>query len=120
MAQENPDTLKKYSATRITNPVKIDGKLDESLWSNVSSITDFVMARPIEGGTPTEKTEVKIVYDNTALYVGAVLYDSQPDSILRELGLRDAIDPANPNGFSDINADNIRIVFDTYNTRQDA
>ncbi|HNR19422.1 MAG TPA: DUF5916 domain-containing protein [Bacteroidia bacterium] len=120
IAQVTSDSLKKHSASRTSHSVKIDGRLDEDAWKDIPTITDFVMSRPIEGGTPTEKTEVKIVYDNTALYVGAMLYDSQPDSILRELGLRDAIDPANPNGFSDINADNFRIVFDTYNTRQDA
>lgn len=118
--EETSDTLKKYSATRISVPVKIDGKLDEDAWKNIQPISDFVMARPIEGGTPTEKTEVKILYDNTAIYIGAMMYDSQPDSILHEMGLRDAIDPANPNGFSDINADDFRIVFDPYNTRQDA
>lgn len=119
-AQTIPDTLKKYAAQRINEAVKIDGKLDDAAWKGISVVSDFVMARPIEGGVPTERTEVKIVYDNTALYVGAMLYDSHPDSILHELALRDAIDPADPNGTNDINADNFRIVFDTYNTRQDA
>lgn len=120
VAQVSTDSLKNYSASLITQSIKIDGKLDDVAWKDVPAINDFVMARPIEGSTPTERTEVKIVYDNTALYVGAMLYDSHPDSILHELALRDAIDPANPDNSGDINADNVRIVFDPYNTRQDA
>ena len=50
-------------------------------------------------------TEVRIVYDNTAIYVGAMLYDTAPDSILKELGLRDGADPSSNSGFTDINAD---------------
>lgn len=119
-AQQNADTLKKFSASRIASAPKIDGNLDDDVWKNVNILSDFVMNRPVEGGTPTQKTEVKIVYDNSAIYVGAMMYDSAPDSILREMGLRDAIDPSNPNGFTDINADNFRIVIDPYNQRQDA
>ena len=90
-AQTAEDTLKKYSATRIAESIKIDGKLDDDAWKNAAVISDFVMNRPIEGGTPTQRTEVKIVYDNTAIYIGAMLYDTSPDSILHELALRDAI-----------------------------
>ncbi|QQR94508.1 MAG: hypothetical protein IPJ93_11890 [Bacteroidota bacterium] len=80
------DSLKHYKATRIFEPIKIDGQLTESAWTNTISFSDFVMNRPIEGSAPTQKTEVRIVYDNTAIYVGAMLYDTAPDSILKELG----------------------------------
>jgi hypothetical protein len=114
------DSLKHYKATRIFEPIKIDGQLTESVWASTNALSDFVMNRPIEGGVPTQKTEVRIVYDNTAIYIGAMLYDSAPDSILKELGLRDGTDPSSNSGFTDINADYFRFVFDPYNTRQDA
>ncbi|HNF31598.1 MAG TPA: hydrolase, partial [Bacteroidia bacterium] len=76
------DSLKHYKATRIFEPIKIDGQLTESVWASTNALSDFVMNRPIEGGVPTQKTEVRIVYDNTAIYIGAMLYDSAPDSIL--------------------------------------
>lgn len=113
------DTLKHYKAVRIHEKLKIDGILDEPSWQEAHTISDFVMFRPTEGGTPTQRTEVKIVYDNSAIYVGAILYDSSPDSILRELGLRDGADPASESGFSDINADYFLFAIDPYNKRQD-
>lgn len=115
-----PDTTKKYSAVRAETAPKIDGVLDDSAWANVLPATDFVMSRPIENSTPTQKTEVWIVYDNTAVYVGAMMYDTSPDSILHELGLRDGVDPNSNSGYTDINADLFRFVIDPYNSRQDA
>ena len=59
----------------------LDGKLDESFWSNITGIEDFLMQEPIEGGKPTEKTVIKVAYDEKFLYIGAVLYDSNPEGI---------------------------------------
>ena len=64
-----------------TEDIKLDGKLDESFWGNISGITDFLVQEPIEGGTPTEKTVIKIAYDNKYLYIGAIFYDSDPEGI---------------------------------------
>ncbi len=104
------DTTKVCIASRITVPPKIDGVLNESFWSDIKPISDFVMNRPIEGGKPTQRTEVRIAYDNKAVYVAAMLYDNNPDSILHELGNRD----------DGLNADYFRFVIDPYNLRQDA
>ena len=78
------------------------------------------MSRPTEGGKASQLSEVRLVYNNTAVYVGAMLFDSAPDSVLKELGLRDGADPSSNSGFTDINADYFRFVVDPYNTRQDA
>ena len=107
-----PDTTKKYSAVRTGSAPEIDGLLDDEAWKNVLPASDFVMARPIENSSPTQKTEIRVVYDNTAVYVAAMMYDTSPDSILHELGLRDAVDPNSNNGFTDINADQFRFVID--------
>ncbi|MEO5569361.1 MAG: DUF5916 domain-containing protein [Bacteroidia bacterium] len=116
-----PDTTKKYSAVRVNETPKIDGVLDDAVWKNVLPASDFVMSRPIEGSAATQKTEFRIVYDNTAIYVSAMMYDSAPDSIRHELGLRDAKDPnGGQNSAVDLNADFFRFVIDPYNARQDA
>lgn len=116
----SPDTTKKYSAVRTSDAPEIDGVLNDAAWTAAHTQSDFVMSRPIEGSVPTQKTEFRVLYDNYAIYVGAMMYDTAPDSILHELGLRDAIDPNSNNGFTDINADYFRFVIDPYNARQDA
>jgi len=105
------DTLKIYQATRIDQPPKIDGELKESIWQQAVPMTQFYQYQPIEGSQPDHPTDVRIVYDNSAIYIAATMFDSSPDSIMGELGARDA---------QDINADYFRICFDTYNKRQDA
>ncbi len=58
----------------------IDGKLDDAAWNTVNIAKDFVMFRPGDGDPEpdTQKTEVKIIYDNQAIYIGAYLYDAAP------------------------------------------
>ena len=105
------DSTKVCHAVRISEPPKIDGMLDDAAWLGVEPVSDFIMSRPDEGGKPTQATEVRVLYDNRAIYVGAMLYDTRPDSILHELGSRDD---------QDLNADVFRFVVDPYNLRQDA
>ena len=61
--------------------IKLDGRLDDTFWSDVTGISDFLVQEPVEGGEPTEKTTVKIAYDENYLYIGAIFYDSEPDGI---------------------------------------
>ena len=65
-------------ATRLTAPLRIDGKLDEEAYSTVLSIGDFIQTVPNEGAPPTEKTEVWILYDQDNFYVAARCWDSAP------------------------------------------
>lgn len=83
---------KTLEATRIDVELTIDGKLDEAVWQNAPMAKDFVMFRPGNGDLEPvgQKTEVKVLYSNEAVYVGAMLYDSSPDSILRQLTPRDS------------------------------
>lgn len=114
------DTGKKYFTAFTDVPPVIDGKTDDAAWKLVQPASDFTMARPIEGGIPTYKTEFRILYDNTALYICADMYDDSPDSIYRELGLRDGADPYSGMFGSDLNADQFNFKLDPYNSRQDA
>ena len=61
--------------------IKLDGKLDDTFWSDVTGISNFLVQEPVEGGEPTEKTTVKVAYDENYLYIGAIFYDSDPDGI---------------------------------------
>ncbi len=114
-----PDTTKRYITSYADVPPVIDAKMD-SAWNRVPALSNFVMKQPDENGTPSQKTSFRVLYDNAALYLYATMFDSAPDSILRELGLRDAADPNSGAVATDINADQIRFVIDPYNKRQDA
>ena len=104
------DSLKTCRAVRMNKEPKIDGVIDPQ-WNQINPVSDFVMNRPIEGGKPTQKSEVRVGYTDYAVYVLGVLHDSSPDSILHELGNRDD---------GNLNADFFRFVIDPYNLRQDA
>jgi hypothetical protein len=61
--------------------IDMDGRLDEDAWQRAVPITDFATQEPVEGGTPSERTEIRVVYDEDALYIGAILFDD-PEGIL--------------------------------------
>ena len=61
--------------------IDMDGRLDEEAWERAIPITDFRQQEPVEGGIPSERTEIRVVYDEDALYIGAMLYDD-PEGIL--------------------------------------
>jgi hypothetical protein len=80
-------------ASKINHTFTINGLLDEPHWENATIAKDFVMLDP-DNGTPenvNRKTEVKILYDHQALYIGATLHDHEPETILREIAPRDDI-----------------------------
>jgi Carbohydrate family 9 binding domain-like len=68
---------KQYDASKVTSTIKIDGKIDDAAWASINSINDFITSYPDFGKTPSKKTEVKIIYDNTAMYVLALMYDDK-------------------------------------------
>jgi hypothetical protein len=77
-------------ALRATVPVVIDGRLDDPIWQSAQRVTAFVQRDPMEGGAPSEETVAFVAYDDAALYIGARLFDANPDSIVARLGRRDA------------------------------
>ncbi|HQE33451.1 MAG TPA: DUF5916 domain-containing protein [Flavobacterium alvei] len=82
---------KTLRAKNITESITIDGKINEEAWKTAPIATDFVMYEP-DNGKPIgedKKTDVKVLYDNNAVYISAVLYDNQPNKISRELTNRD-------------------------------
>ncbi|MGE3525069.1 MAG: DUF5916 domain-containing protein, partial [Gemmatimonadales bacterium] len=76
-------------AVRISTPIVLDGILNDPAWHDRPAITAFVQREPNEGKPATERTEVYLSFDADAVYVGARLYDSAPDSIIARLARRD-------------------------------
>lgn len=91
---------KRYEPTRTQDPPKIDGILDDQVWFSSQVATDFIIYIPNNGSPSKQKTEVRLLYDDMALYVGAFMYDTSPDSIYVELGERDADRMLNADNFS--------------------
>ncbi|WP_089331898.1 DUF5916 domain-containing protein [Hymenobacter mucosus] len=102
-----PAPKRQLQALRITELVKLDGQLDEAVWQQAPIATDFIQNRPNPGIPEKQKTEVRVLYDDANIYIGAVLHDVSPDSIMRELSPRD--DAGNTDFFG--------VFFDTYHDK---
>ncbi len=69
--------------------IHMDGRLDDDAWGSAVPVSDFTQQEPVEGGQPSRLTEVRVVYDTDALYIGAKIHDD-PDGILAYQKQRDA------------------------------
>ncbi|WP_207435261.1 DUF5916 domain-containing protein [Sabulibacter ruber] len=110
-AQTPVKEKKQLTAVRTTTPPKLDGLPTEDVWQQATPATDFTQNEPVNGAPSRERTEVRILYDDEAIYVGAMLYDRTPDSILTQLSQRDG---------GQVNADMFGVYFDTYLDKQNA
>jgi len=70
--------------------LRLDGKVDEDFWLSLPASGDFKMTVPIEGGTPTQKTEIRIAFDDENLYIAAIMFDTEPEGIKAFQKKRDA------------------------------
>src|SRR5262245_22482456 len=75
-------------ATRTPQSIAVDGRLDEPIWMDAQPAIDFTQREPSEGAPASQRTEVRIVYDDAALYVGARLFDT--GAVATRLGRRDS------------------------------
>src|SRR5258705_13464550 len=73
---------RKLPAQRATGAIVLDGKLDEASWAGAPVAKGFVQNDPREGQPATFDTEVKLLYDNDALYIGVFAIDKQPGEII--------------------------------------
>ncbi len=62
--------------------IQIDGLMNEAVWELAQPIVELHQQEPVEGGTPSERTEIRVMFDSRALYIGGMFYDSDPDGIL--------------------------------------
>src|SRR5918993_2765025 len=101
---------KQAIATRVPNgTIRVDGRLDDEIWQKSAPITDFIQKEPVEGAPPTDAMDVRIAYDDDALYVGARMF-SKDGRIQAPLGRRD----------SDDQAEHFLVSFDTFLDRRTA
>ncbi|WP_340063085.1 DUF5916 domain-containing protein [Ascidiimonas aurantiaca] len=84
---------KTLKATRIQDSPKIDGVLDDPIWDSLPAHGDFFMFEPgnTEKERDTHRTEVKLAYDDKAIYIAAYLFDNEPQRILRQFSQRDQV-----------------------------
>jgi hypothetical protein len=95
-------------ATRAPQPLSLDGSLDEPAWQQATVYGDLVQRDPNEGQPATQRAEVRILYDADAIYVGAQLFDTAPDSIRAQLARRD----------NEVSADRFFVFLDPYHDRR--
>jgi hypothetical protein len=101
----------KYArAVRASAPPRIDGSLRDPVWKNALPFSDFLQSEPHEGEQPTQRTEIRVLYDDEALYLGAMMFDTEPDGIVARLSRRD----------EEIRTDRISFRFDTFHDHQTA
>lgn len=88
--------------------IKVDGSLDEPVWSSLTAITDFTQTEPDLGAGVSERTEALIFYDDKNLYFGFRCFDREPQKILHRFGAHDAI----------TRSDSVDILIDTFHDRR--
>jgi hypothetical protein len=97
------------AAVRLTEQIRIDGVLDEAVWSTAPAVTEFTQLVPEEGAPATERTEVRFAFTDDALYIGARMYDRHP--VTTRLGRRDGGMAA---------SDWLTLIFDSYHDHRTA
>ena len=101
-----------FNAVRVEDTPKIDGVLEDEVWSQASEVAfdgAFYQISPDNGEPSSYTAQIRIVYTDFAIYIGALLRDPSPETIPRELGIRDDLDK---------NTDMLGVTFDPYNQGQ--
>jgi len=98
-----------FQPTKVTTAPKIDGELNDPVWAEAPVLNNFVQNFPYFGQPASQKTDVKIIYDNSAIYIGAYLYDD-PKLMRKQVTARD--------GEAQTDVDYFSVFFDTYNDHQ--
>ena len=115
-------------AVRIVQGPKIDGELTDPVWQSAAPYTDFRMFEPTAGGSPTEKTELRILYDEANLYIGLMCFESEPGRIAANALAHDAAGGSQTtmnygygfSGQSMVSDDLIRVLIDPFQDKRTA
>ena len=105
------DREKSAVVTAAPEPITIDGVLDEPIWRAAPAIGDLTQRQPEQGATPTERTDVRLLYDRDHLYIGVIAHDSEPHRVIGTQMARDASLSAD---------DRIEILLDTFRDQRSA
>lgn len=110
LRHQNGVTPPAITAVRVTRAPAIDGRLDDSAWAAAEPVSELIQSDPEEGKPVSQRTEIRVVYDDEALYVGAQLWDSESERIVARLGRRDAFTAS----------DDFRVLIDSYHDHNTA
>jgi len=105
-----PPRGREIRAWRVAEPPVIDGRLDEAVWEQAPFVADFKQKAARGGFPPRERTEVAILYDEEALYIGGRMMARDPSAIRARKGQRD----------DQTDTDRLIVSLDTYRNRQTA
>ena len=105
LAQESWEAYQ-VDAVRVEQRPTIDGVLDEALWQDAAIIDDFIQQEPNEGAPATERTEVRVLYDGSSLFIGVRAFDSDPEGVVATEMRRD--------GNRILDEDNFQVILDTF------
>jgi len=112
VVESNPDThdiTKPLVLSRLTGPITLDGRVDEAAWEAVDPVP-LIQYQPVFGGQMTQRTEIRVAYDDEYLWVSARMYESDPSKIMANALTRDEAS-------SD---DLLAIVLDTFKDNENA
>ncbi len=102
---------KRAAVLRAATPISVDGFLREDDWGRTQPIGEILQREPHEGLAPTERTDVRLLYDDENLYVGIYCYDSGPREIIGTQMSRD----------SDLSVDDrVELLLDTFRDTRNA
>ena len=104
------DNERSVVAIRTNTAPQIDGFLNEPVWQLAPAAANFLQHDPYEGQPATAPTEIRILYDNEALYFGCMMFDNEPDKIVARLTRRD----------NEIESDVVSIRIDSYHDHKTA
>ena len=79
---QSPDGRRTVGAVEARAPITLDGALDEDVWRAAAPAGDFIQAEPHEGLAATEQTEVRLVFDRDALYIGVICHDTDAAAVI--------------------------------------
>jgi len=99
----------RLDAVEVREPLRLDGVLDDEVWQRARPVTGFVQAEPREGQAASERTEIRMAYDAGNLYIGAYLYDSDPDALVVTDIKKD---------FNEAEQDAFSVILDTFHDRR--
>lgn len=114
---ELPETMARDAAGRTTvravplpAPLRVDGTLDEAIYSTLTPISGFIQTEPEEGMPATERTDIWILFDDDNVYVAARLWESQPDRMV--------VNEMRHDGANMMQNENFSFIFDTFYDRR--
>ena len=124
VAQTSSTSLPVATASSLTGSgtIVVDGKLDEAAWARATPITDFRQQQPHEGAAASQRTEVRVLYDERALYIGARMFDSLGGrGIIAPVSRRDQLLDSNGNNgsFNSLTTDKLVVILDPYHNKID-